>query len=329
MSNISTVRRALVLGAASLLAAGAGAQTAASFPDKPITIVVPYPAGTLGDIMVRTLGVEISQSLKQPIIVDNRPGAGEVIGANFLHSSPANGYTLMSTLIPNMISSAIQAKLPYKSIADFTVVAKMASLSGALAVGPQIPAANVKELVALLKAQPDRMSYASAGLGSANHMGAALFSKLTDTRGIHVPFRSIQQVVLELSSGRVDYAFLPVSVAAQFGKEGKVKVLGGQLLQRYADQPTMPTLDEQGVKGYDSPITFLLIGPKGMPAPIVDKLNQAINTAMATESYATKMRAIGGVVIPKAMSSAEATTLAVQEETRWRALVKEMNIVLE
>jgi len=325
-TNIKRTLGALGLFAASVLATGAQAQT---FPDKPITVIIPYPAGTLADTMMRTLGNDMAQSLKQPVIIENKPGAGEVVAANFLHSAPANGYTLMVSLVPNVISNSIQAKLPYKSIGDFTAVANIASLSAALSIGSQVPANNLKEFIELLKAQPDRLTYGSAGMGSGNHLGGALFSKLTDTRAIHVPFRSIQQVVIELASGRTDYAFIPVSIATQYAKEGKIKILGGQLLKRYADQPTIPTLDEQGVKGYDAPITYFVIAPKGTPAPIVEKLNQAINTAIETESYATKMRIIGGVVIPKPLSPAETAAAAVKEETRWRNLVKELNIVLE
>jgi len=326
MTLIQRTVAAASLAVYSLFANVAYAET---FPEKPITVVLPYVAGSLGDIMARVLGEEISQTLKQPVIVDNKPGVAEVVGLNHLYGSQPNGYSLLVTFAPNIIPNSVQAKLPYKSLSDFTVVTKIASMSGVLCVGNHIAASNVKELVALLKSQPDRLTYGTSGLGSPNHLGAALFSKMTETRAVQVPFRGLQQVATELVSGRLDYAILSVGMATQFAKEGKLKIIGTQMLQRFDELPEVPTLDEQGLKGYEAPVSILVLAPKGTPAPIVEKLNQAFNAAVSSPSYATKMRTIGGVIIPKPATSAETTIATLKEEAHWRALVKEMNITLE
>jgi tripartite-type tricarboxylate transporter receptor subunit TctC len=304
------------------------AGTAQTYPDRPITIVVPYPAGTLADLFARTVGNELTVAIKHPVIVDNRPGAGQVVGSSVVARAAADGYTLMITAFPNIVSESVQKKLPYKGNLDFAVIAHVVTVANPLMVSPLLPVNNFQEFIALLKANPGKYSYGSAGVGSPIHLFAEMFNAAAGTRSLHVPYKSFQTALIDIGSGQVDYGFMTFSAMQQVAL-GKMKVLGTPGPQRDPAYPTVATLDEQGLKGFNSVINYAMVAPRDTPRAIVDRLNAAINTALASEAFASKVKAVGGVTVLKAMTPAEVTALLAREEARWQKLVKDQNITLD
>jgi len=318
------------LGRAALLVAFLWQAVAAAqvFPDRPITLVVPYPAGTLADLFARTVGNEIAVSLKQPVIVDNRPGAGQVVASSLLARSAPNGYTLMITALPNIVPASIQKKLPYKGNTDFAAVAHVVTVANPLVVSSKLPVHSVPEFIALLKAHPGKYSYGSSGVGSPIHLFAEMFNAAAGTRSLHVPYKSFQGALMDIGNGQIDYGFMTFSAMQQVA-QGRMKMLGHPGVRRDPAYPDVPTLAEQGLKGFDAGINYAIVAPRGTPDQVVARLNAAINAATATEAFADKVRAIGGVSVLKPMTPAQVATLMANEDARWFKLVQEQNISVE
>ena len=309
----------------SLLQVEAGAQT---YPDRPITIVVPYTAGTLADLFARAVGNELATTLKQPVIVDNRPGAGQVVGSSLVARAAPDGYTLMITAFPNVVSDGVQKKLPYKSNLDFAAIAHVVTVANPLMVSMQLPVSNLQEFIALLKANPGRYSYGSSGVGSPIHLFGEMFNATIGAKSLHVPYKSFQNALIDIGSGQVDYGFMTFSAMQQVST-GKMKVLGTPSMQRDPGYPTVATLDEQGVKGFNAVINYAMVAPRNTPRAIVARLNAAINAATSSDVFASKVKAVGGVSVLKPMTPAQVATLLASEEDRWQKLVKDQHITIE
>ncbi|MES2511098.1 MAG: tripartite tricarboxylate transporter substrate-binding protein [Pseudomonadota bacterium] len=305
-----------------------GVAMAQTYPDRPITIVVPYLAGTLADLFARTVGNELSVALKQPVIVDNRPSAGQVVGSSLLARSAPNGYTLMISAFPNVVSSAIQKTLPYKSNLDFAPVAHVVTVANPLMVSTQLPVSTLQEFIALLKANPGRYSYGSSGVGSPIHLFAEMFNATAGTKSLHVPYKSFQTALIDIGSGQIDYGFMTFSAMQQVAT-GKMKVLGTPGAQRDPAYPAVATLDEQGLKGFNAVINYAMVAPRNTPPAIIARLNAAINAATSSEAFVNKVKAVGGVNILKPMTPAQVSALLAREEERWQKLVRDQGIVVE
>lgn len=318
---------AAALGAA--VAVGASGLCAAQeWPAKPITILVPQAAGSIQDLIARTLGDELSHLLKQPVLVDNRPSASQIITSALLARATPDGYTLMISAMPNVIAPNLLKTQSFAGNQDFTTIAYSLSIAGMLAISPKIPASNLKEFVALLKASPDKYMYGSSGVGTPLHMFLAQFNRDAGTQSVHVPYKSFQTIMPDVSSNVVNYSFLPLG-QMQLVKDGKLKALGFVGAKRDPQLPDLPTLDEQGLKGFDASLHYFMIGPKGMPADVVAKLNGAINTIQAKEAYQAKYKALGGVTMPQNFTPTAAATLLKREDERYTALVKDGKINFE
>lgn len=316
-----TLMTALALSAGSL----AWSQ---EWPAKTITILVPQPAGTIQDLVARALGDELSRALKQPVVVDNRPSASQIIASNFLARSAPDGYTLMVSAMPNAIAPNLLKSQTYAGNQDFTVISHSLSIAGLLTVSPQIPANNLKEFIALLKANPDKYMYASAGVGTPLHMFLEQFNRDAGTVSVHIPYKSFPMIIPDVTTNTVHYSLLPTSML-QLAKEGKVKILGFAGPKRDPQMPDIPTLDEQGLKGFDASIQYFVIGPKGMPADVVNKLNAAINIIQAKDTFHAKFKALGGFTIPQNVSPAQAAASLKREDERYAPLLKEGRIKFE
>lgn len=325
MSNSRRRALALIAGLATGATASVSAQT---FPDRPITIMVPYVAGTIADLFTRTMANELSGILKQPVVIDNRPGAGQVVAANLLTRAAPNGYTLMTTVTPNVVAPSIMKGQPYSGIGDFAAVAPLAGVVGLLTVSPKVPANNLKEFIALLKANPGKYSFGSSGVGSALHLFSEMFLRDTGTQALHVPYKTFQNIITDITTGQVDFGFMTFSTM-QFVQAGKMKAFGTPGLQRDPAHPDMPTLDEQGVKGFDATINYGIVAPKGTPAAVLERLNAAIAQATAAESFLAKTRPLGGVRSIRRMTPAETQEWLVRDEERYARLVRDQNIALE
>lgn len=318
----------LCAAAAAALAFGATAGAADDYPNRPITLVVPLQAGTLGDLVARALGDELAPILKQPVVIENRPSASQVVASSFLARSAPNGYTLMVSAMPNVISPSILKTQNFSGNTDFAAISHVLWVSTVLAVAPTLPVNNLHEFIALLKANPGRYMFGSAGIGTPMHMYLEQFNREAGTSSVHVPYKTLQMIIPDVSNSVVHYSFLPFSVM-QFAKEGKMKVLGTTAIRRDPGYAEVPTLDEQGLKGFEGLNHYLIIAPKGTPRPVVEKLNAAINTVLARDSFLAKFKAFGGITIPKPNTPEQAAQVLKREDDRFAALVREGKIPLE
>jgi tripartite-type tricarboxylate transporter receptor subunit TctC len=326
---INTRRKTLARTVMAALAISAsGFAWSQDWPAKKITILVPQPAGAIQDLIARALGDELSRALKQPVVVDNRPSASQIIASTFLARSAPDGYTLMVSAMPNVIAPDLVKSQNYAGNQDFTVISHSLSIAGLLTVSPQIPANNLKEFIALLKAHPDKYMFASAGVGTPLHMFLEQFNRDAGTVSVHVPYKSFPMIVPDITTNTVHYSLLPTSVL-QLAKDGKVKVLGFAGPKRDPQMPDMPTLDEQGLKGFNGSLQYFVIGPKGMPVEIVNKLNAVINVIQAKDAYQAKYKVLGGFIVPQNVSPAQAAANLKQEDERYSHLLKEGKIKFE
>ncbi|MDB5830089.1 MAG: transporter [Variovorax sp.] len=310
---------ALVLPAAAL---------AQGFPNKAITIVVPFAAGSPTDVIARSFGMDFGQILNAPVIIDNRPGVSQTIAGAYVTRAAADGYTLMFANLPAIVAPSLQAKLPYNGLRDFAPVSDVLTIGFVLVASPALPATSLKEFIALLKADPSKYSYGSSGIGTPIHLMAEMFNKEIGVRTLHVPYKGGNQVQLDLMSDRVTYAFLPTGVM-EYVRNGKLKGYGLAAERRDPAFPELPTMDEAGMPAFKATVNFVLVGPRQTPTDVVAKLNAAANKVIASESFAVKMKSVGGVEMSRPATPAQVGAHIVAEEARWDAVVKKAEIQLE
>jgi tripartite-type tricarboxylate transporter receptor subunit TctC len=257
--------------AATLLALAAEALGQA-YPNRPVRLVVPLSPGGFADTPARILTPRLSEALGQQVFVDNRPGAGATIGADFVAKSKPDGYTLLFTGTPHVISPALYKNLPYDPLKDFESVIMVASGPYVLVVNPQLPVRSVQELIALAKAQPGKIDYASSGNGSAQHLVSALFASMAGIDLNHVPYKGSGPAMQDLLSGQVKVSFAGIPNVMPHVKAGKLRALAVSTPKRATDLPDVPTVAEAGVPGYDATLWLALLAPAGTPSEIVQKL---------------------------------------------------------
>lgn len=302
---------------------GAGAQP---FPNRPITLISPWPAGSAGDLSARAIADGLVPILKQPVIVDNKPGAGQAIAAIQVARARPDGYTLMLVALPSVMTPSALAAAPFKGMKDFAPVADVLTLGVLLGASTEVPAKNLKEFIALLKANPEKYSFASAGVGSPLHLVSELFNSQVGVKPLHIPVRGAPQVAMELVSKRVTYGFVTLD-AMQFVQDGRLKVFGLGEAKRNAFLPEVPTLDEAGLKGFQAGLRHIMLAPKGLPADVAALINRAINDVITTEKFALRVKSIGVPAQPLSLDQVGASL--ARDEDRWNALVKSANIQLE
>jgi tripartite-type tricarboxylate transporter receptor subunit TctC len=270
------------------------------YPSKPLRIVVPFAPGGSTDIFARLIGDRLSGALAQPVLIENRAGAGGNIGADVVAKSAPDGYTLlMATTGVMAINNALYKSMTYDAAKDFEPVIFIASITNVLIVPQDFPAKNVAQLVALAKREPGKLSFASSGAGSSTHMSAELFKSLTGTDILHIPYKGSGQALPDLISGRVSMMFENAPGAVSYIKAGKVRALAVTGLKRAAAMPELPTVAESGVPGYESLSWSGLAAPAGTPREIIRKLNAETATILASADMRAKLaeqgaEAVGG-----------------------------------
>jgi len=270
---VHPVGTVVLFAVAGSLAPTAWAQT---YPAKAIRIIVPFPAGGTSDILSRAIGQKLNEEWKQPVIVDNRPGASANIGAELLVKSPADGYTLFCASTIHTINPSLYSKLAYDPIRDFTPITLLAATSQVLAVHPSVPVKTVKELIAYAKKRPGELNYSSAGNGSQPHLTAEMFKARTGIDIVHVPYKGAPPPIADLLAGHVALTFGTSPTAVPHVKSGKLRALGVSTAKRITALPDVPTIDEAGVPGFEASGANGLVGPAGMPPAIVEKLNATV-----------------------------------------------------
>ena len=311
----------LALGALPLLA------RADDFPSKPVRIVVPFAAGGPTDLMARALGKTLSVNLGQPVIIDNRPGGGGVIGMSEITRLPADGYTLVFPSILAVTNPALMPKYPFDTLRDFAPLTVVGFVPHAVVVRPDFAARNLQELVAMAKAKPNSLSYGSSGNGTSAHLGAALFAQRAGISVTHVPYRGAGPAVQDLLGGQIQFMFLDMSSALSLIKAGKLRAIAVAPRTRFAGLPDVPTVAEQGYPGFDVHGWYGLLAKAGTPAPVMQKLYTEVKRALDTEEVHRIFEAQG--IQPGGMPPAEFTKLVRSDLALWKRTVDQLHITLQ
>jgi tripartite-type tricarboxylate transporter receptor subunit TctC len=297
------------------------------YPSKPIRIIVPYPPGGFNDTLARTLGQRLTESWHQAVIVDNRPGAGSTIGTNLAAKAPADGYTLLITSFAFAVNPALYSSLPYDSERDLLPVVLAATTPNLLVVNPQLPVQSIKDLIALAKANPGKLNYASAGNGSSNHLSMELFKMLTGTDMLHVAYKGSAPAVNDLMGGQVNLMFDNAPNVLQQVRAGKLRALAISSKQRSPIVKELPSVAEAGVPGFDVSVWFGVMVPAGTPRAVIHELNAKINAILQLPQIRQAFASQG---VETAGSTPEqfALFLAAQR-TKWSKIVQEAGIKAE
>lgn len=312
----------LACAAASLLIpTGAMADT---WPSKPIKVVVNFPAGGAADQIARAVSQPLQTALGQPVVIENRGGAGGNIGGDVVAKSAADGYTLLlSSGGMVSVNPHLYPNMPFDPVKDLTPVAAAARVLVFLEVRPSLAVNNIQEFLAHLKANPGKLTFGTPGNGSSPHLAAEMLKSQANVFAVHVPYRGAAPAMQDLLGGQVDFMFDP-GIGLQHVKAGKLKLLAVGSAKRSAMFPDVPTLDEVGLKGFDADTLFGFYAPAGTPPEVVTRLNREINKILATQAVQDRIAALGGVPAP--MSPADFNNRAAADSARFGALIKARNI---
>jgi tripartite-type tricarboxylate transporter receptor subunit TctC len=313
------------LAALAVCAAVAAPATAQNKPDTypgaPIKLIVPFAPGGFTDVVARLVAEKLTPALGQPVIVENRMGAGSTIGTDYVAKSAPDGYTLGLISTTHVIAPWLYKKLPYDAIKSFAPITKLVDSPYVLVINPSVPAKSVSELIALAKARPGHLDYASSGNGSSQHLAAALFATMADIKINHVPYRGSGQALNDIIGGQVSMGFLGVTAALPQIAGGRLRALAVTTTERSPDLPQVPTLDEAGLKGYEATIWLGLIAPAGTPKPILDKLHDA--TAKVLQEPESR-KALAGAGLELSLTSEDAFgELLKTESAKWGKVVRD------
>ena len=313
----------IVSGIAALaFAFSASAQT---FPSKPVKIIVPFPPGGFNDVLGRTLAQEFQKAWNQPVVVDNRPGGNTIIGSDLVAKAAPDGYTLLVVALPfSVLPSLFAGKLPFDVQRDFAPVSLCAGSPNMLVVNPAVPANTVKELIALAKSQPGRLTYASTGNGTSNHVSAEYFKMLTGTDMLHIPYKGSAPAVTDLIGGQVNVLFDNVPNVIQHVKAGKLRPLAVTSTKRSLQAPEVPTMQEAGVADYEVNVWFGLLATAGTPPDVLARLNAETVRVLNLADVRERFRTLGVEVIA---SGAEQFTQHLKSEiAKWGKVVRDAKI---
>ncbi len=313
--RVATLGFAMVLVGS--FAEGAFAQT---YPYRPIRFIVPYAAGGATDIISRVIAPRLSESLGERVVVDNRPGAGAIIGTNLLAKSTPDGYSIMMAEIAHGANPALHSKLPYDTSKDFSAVTLVAFNPTLLVVPPSLPVKSVKDLIALARSKPGQLNYSSAGTGSANFLAAELFKSVTGIDLVHIPYQGGGQALLALLGGQAQVLFTTLPPALPHIKAGKLQVLATGGAKRSGMLPDVPTVSESGVPGFEVTVWLGVVAPAGTPKEVITKLNTEINRILAIPEVKERISGLGAEAVG---GTPEQLTEHIKSEIgRWGKVIK-------
>ena len=306
------------LGAALLAVSGLAA---AAFPDKPLRLIVPFPAGGAADVMARGMALRLGQELGQTIVIDNRGGAGGTTAAEGAARSPADGYTLFfATMGTHAINPALYPKMRYSPLKDFAPISLTHATPRVLVVGPSVEARTLPELIALAKKNPGKLTYGSAGNGSSSHLSGVLFEMLAGVDMLHVPYKGSSPLLVDVLAGRVDMTFDSYTVYEDPIRSGKVRALGVTSRNRLSALPQVASIEESGLKGYDVSNWLGVLAPAGTPKDVIETIHAALGRAMATPALRQQLQHLG--IEPMFGTPDEFTALIQSDMKKWAEIVK-------
>jgi tripartite-type tricarboxylate transporter receptor subunit TctC len=301
--------------------------SAQMYPAKPIRMVVPFPPAGATDILSRELARQLSERLKQQVIVDNRPGAGGTLGSDIVAKSAPDGYTIqMATSSTHSIGPSLNPKIPYNAQADFTPVAHVADSVNVLLIAPNVKASNVGELISLLKSQPAQFNFGSSGNGTIVHLTGELFKSMTGTYAVHIPYRGTALVIPDMVSGQIHLLFDNIASAMPHIKDGKLRAIAVTSLKRSPLLPTLPPVADT-VPGFESIVWFGVFGPRGMSAEATQRLNAEINAVLKSPEFLERLRALG--YDAAGGTPADFAKVVAADTAKWAKLIKERKITVE
>jgi tripartite-type tricarboxylate transporter receptor subunit TctC len=324
------VRLAPIVTAAALLVAAVTAAQAsdAPWPQRPIRLIVPFPAGASTDIISRVIGQKLSQELGQQIVIENRAGASGNIGADALAKAPPDGYTIgIATASTHAVAPSLNANLPYDPIKDFAPVGILGSQPYVLVLHPALPAHDVAELIALARAKPGTLNYGSAGVASLAHLATALFANMAGIQITHVPYKSSAQSVTDMITGRLDMQFATIAPTLPNIQAGQLRAIATSGKTRVAVLPEIPTVAESGIPGYDADLWASLVAPSATPTAILARLNRAVNEILNSPDGTRALVAQGMTPEP---GPPEALTQRIRDDIgKWREVAAKAGIRAE
>jgi tripartite-type tricarboxylate transporter receptor subunit TctC len=271
---------------------------AQAYPNKPVRLVVPFTAGSATDILARTFGQKLSELWGQPVIIDNRPGAGGTIGANVVAKSPPDGYTLLVHSAAHAYNQSIYTNLPFDTLKDFIEIAPLAGQPNVLVVAPSSGIKSVAELIALAKQKPGALNFGSAGTGSGTHINGEKFRLAAGIDVVHIPYKGTPEALTDTMSGRVTYFFSPMSAALAYVKEGRLVALGVSTAKRSSVLPNVPTIAESGLPGFDYTLWVGLFAPAGTPADVVENIARDIGRVLQQPDVKERLASLGAEPMP-------------------------------
>ena len=317
----------LAIGLSFSLATGNRA-IAQDFPDKTVRIVVPYPPGGFNDTLARVVGERLSKIWSQPVLVDNRPGGNTTLGNNLVAKAPADGYTVLVTPLPfSALPGLYGAQLPYDALKDFSPLVLAANTQNVLTVRNDLPVNNVKELLEYARKSPGKLNYGSTGSGSSNHLSMELLMRMTDTKMTHIPYKGSAPATLAMLSGEIDVLFDNIPNVLQQLKAGKMKAIAVTGTQRAVLFPSIPTVAESGVPGFEVNVWFGMQLPAGTPKPLVERMNRDIVRILKEPEVIKKFRDQGVEVI--ASTPAAFSQLLQSEVIKWTQVIRDANVRVE
>lgn len=302
--------------AAFWLATGAAAQ---SYPSKAITIIVPFPAGASPDLVARAIGQKLNEAWRQPVVIENKPGAGAIIGTETVAKSAPDGYTLLLHSASHAIAPSMY-KLPYSTVRDFAPITRVAFVPNMLIIHPTVPVKNVKELIMLARSKPGTLNYSSSGNGSPAHLAGELFKLLAGIDILHIPYRGSPQAIIALLSGETAMMFSPIPIAMPHVKSGKLRVLGVTTAKRSKVLPDLPTISESGLSGYEVTQWYAMQAPAGTPKEVLAKLNGEVRRILSMPDIVERLSAQGAEPAPTTPEVLEAYIKT--EIAKWAKVVK-------
>jgi len=313
--------------AAAILIGGSGAAMAQAWPAKTISIIVPFATGGTTDAIARTLGQELSRGLGQPVIIENKPGAGATIGADYVAKARPDGYVLLMGAVHHTIATSVYKKLPYDFQRDLAPVSTIAIVPNVLVVNPKLPAKNIAELVALAKKSPGKLTFGSNGNGTGQHLIGAQFNIGSGVDILHVPYKGSGPLTIDLLGGQIDMSFDTVTPVLSHIRAGKLRALAVTTIQRSAALPDVPTLDEAGLKGFDQGTWFGILAPAATPKDVVTRLNNEVIKVVSSPEFRKKMSDIGAV--PVGNTAAQMAAQIKTDTERYAKLVKDANVTIQ
>ena len=301
----------------------------AAYPDRPIKVIVPFAPGGGTDLVARTLAVSMAEDLRQPIIIDNKPGGSTIIGTEALAKSPADGYTLVVATLAHAVNPSLKAKLPYSQEKDFAPVILVGVSPNVVVVGANSPYKTFAEFLSAAKANPGKLSYASQGGGTSAHLAGELFNSMTNAKLTHIPYKGAGPALTDVISGQVDVMFATASAVGNLVDAGKLRALAVTTPTRSPSPQLsmLPTVAESGVPGYSAGSWYGYFAPAGTPPELIQKLNASIKKAAQSAAFKSRVESEGLVI--KTGTPEDFDKFEKSEELRWRAVIKSANIAPE